>query len=239
MTIDHIIKKIYKGLIVSCQYEEHAPGYHKDSVKSLVEAAIWGGAKGLRINGIKNIEDTRKITNLPIIGLKKVYSDDTDVFMTPTITDVEEVIDAKADIVAIDGTNRIINGKPANHIIKEIRIKYPNAIILADVRDEVDAIESLKLGANFVAPTFYRFKEDAKSTDLPDWNMFAKMCKECKSLGHVLMEGKIWTVDDAIRALHYGAHAVIVGSAITRPHIITQRFVDHIEGFEKERSLYY
>ncbi len=239
LTSNDIIKSIKNGLIVSCQMEKHAPGYRDDSVISLVEAAIWAGAVGLRIEGVKNIKDVKKITDLPIIGLKKVFSTETDVFMTPTITDAIEIIEAGADIIAIDGTDRMINGEKANAIIQKIREKYPDVLILADVRDTQDALESLKLGADFVAPTFYRFKPDAKSTDTPDWEMFADMCIKCNGIGFVLMEGKVWTVDDAIRSLYYGAHAVVVGSAITRPHIIAQRFVDHMDGFSKKRGLFY
>ncbi len=239
MNKQEIIEFIKGGLIVSCQLETHAPGYREDSVISLVEAAVWSGACGLRINGINNINTVRKMCDLPIIGLKKVFSDATEVFMTPTMVEVKEVIEAGADIIAIDGTDRIINGEPACNIITKIKNNYPDILILADVRDEIDALNALKLGADFVAPTFYRFKKDAKSTDVPDWEMVAKMCRVSKGLGYVLMEGKIWTVDDAIRSLYYGAHAVVVGSAITRPHIIAQRFVDHMKGFEKERGLFY
>lgn len=238
-TKEEIIDFIKGGLIVSCQMEPHAPGYREDSVKSLAEAAIWAGAKGLRINGLNNIMQIRAITDLPIIGLIKVFRNDTEVFMTPTIKEVRDVVEAGADIIAIDGTDRLIDGKKGFSIINEIKGKYPDIIILADVRDEIDAVESFKLGADMVAPTFYRFKKDAKSVDEPDWEMFAKLCRASKDYGPVLMEGKVWTVDDAIKAMYYGAHAVVVGSAITRPHIIAQRFIDHLEGFQEKRGLLY
>lgn len=234
-----ILDSLKGGIIVSCQIEKHAPCYSDEIVELMVKSAIWGGACGLRINGEENIKNTRKLTELPIIGLIKVFRNDTDVFMTPSMIEVQKVIEAGADIVAIDGTDRQIDGHQANQIIGEIKKKYPETIIFADVRDEIDAISSLELGADIVAPTFYRFKEDAKSTDLPDWQMFSKMCEVCKGKGMVMMEGKVWTPDDAIRAFHYGADAVVVGSAITRPHLITQRFCDHVNGFKKKRSLIY
>ncbi len=234
-----ILESLKGGLVISCQMEKHAPCYSEDMIVLMAKAAIWGGAVGLRINGIENIKKVREITDLPIIGLVKVHREDTEVFMTPSMNEVREVIKAGAEIVAIDGTDRLIDDKKANLIINEIKKEFPEVLIFADVRDAKDAVESLKLGADIVAPTFYRFKKDAKSTDLPDWQMFSEMCRECKDLGFVMMEGKIWTPDDAIRALHYGAHAVIVGSAITRPHLIAQRFNDHIKGFDKKRSLIY
>ena len=240
MQRNEILEKIKNGLIVSCQMEKHAPCYSDDIVELMAKAAVWGGACGLRINGIDNVKNIKRLfEDIPVIGLVKIFREDTDVFMTPSMKEVDALIDAGADIIAIDGTDRMIDGHPAYEIIPEIRKKYPNVLILADVRDEADAVHSLELGADMAAPTFYRFKKDAKSTDLPDWQMFAKMCRLCKDKGYILMEGKVWTPDDAIRALHYGAYAVVVGSAITRPHLIAQRFNDHMKGFEKERSLLY
>lgn len=240
MTKKELLDQLSGGLIVSCQMEKHAPCYSDDIIELMAKAAIWGNAAGLRINGEENIKKIRTITDLPIIGLIKVFSEETEVFMTPTMNEVNAVLAAGADIVAIDGTDRLINGKKAQTIISEIRQNWGEEIVIfADVRDEVDAVASLKLGADMVAPTFYRFKKDAKSTDVPDWEMFARMCEACQGLGAVVMEGKIWTPDDAIRAFHYGAHSVVIGSAITRPHLIMQRFYDHVSGFKEKRSLYY
>lgn len=234
-----LLESLKGGLIVSCQIEKHAPCYHEDIVELMVKSAIWGGACGLRLNGIDNIKKTRKSTDLPIIGLVKVFSDETEIFMTPTMNEVRSVIEAGADIVAIDGTDRMIQGRKGYDIIPEIKKEFPNTVIFADVRDETDALTSLALGADIVAPTFYRFKKDAKSSDLPDWEMFARMCQVCKDKGIVMMEGKIWTPDDAIRAFHYGAHSVVIGSAITRPHLIMRRFYDHVNGYPEKRSLLY
>jgi len=205
----------------------------------LAKGAIWGGAVGLRINEPENIKAVRAVTDLPIIGLWKIHRKDTDVFMTPNMEAVKQVIEAGADIVAIDGTDRMIDGKPAYEIILEIKKLYPNILIFADVRDDDDAVKALEKGADIVAPTFYRFSKNAKSSDIPDWEMFSRMCDRCKDKGAVFMEGKLWTPDDCIRALHYGAHAVVVGTVLTRTHITTQRFVDHIKGFKEERSLFY
>ncbi len=159
--------------------------------------------------------------------------------MTPNMDAVRQVIEAGADIVAIDGTQRMIDGEAAFEIIPKIKKAYPNVLIFADVRDDDDAVAALEKGADIVAPTFYRFSPNAKSSDLPDWEMFSRMCDRCKGKGAVFMEGKLWTPDDCIRALHYGAHAVVVGTVLTRSHITTQRFVDHIKGFKEKRSLFY
>ena len=238
-TKDEILSTIDQGLIVSCQMEKHAPCYSEDIVELMVKAALWGGACGLRLEGEANIKNIRNKYDTVIIGLIKIFRKDTEVFMTPSMDEVDRIVEAGADILALDGTDRPIDDHKGYDLIPLVKAKYPNHLILADVRDVEDAIASVELGADLVAPTFYRFSKNAKSTDLPDWKMVANMVKSLSGKASVLMEGKIWTPDDAIKALYYGCKAVVVGSAITRPHLITQRFVDHMHGFDKERSLYY
>lgn len=240
MTKETVLNKIKHGLIVSCQMEKHAPCYSDDAVLLLAKAAVWGGARALRIEGVKNVRRVKtEFRDIPIIGLVKIFRDDTPVFMTPSMSEVDELVSAGAEIIAVDGTDRLIDNHPADTIIPQVKKKYPDSLILADVRDENDAVKALTLGADLVAPTFYRFKKEAKSTEQADFKMFARMVKLCEGKGLCLMEGKIWTADEAIKALYYGAYAVVVGTAITRPHLITRHFVDQIEGFSGERSLYY
>ena len=236
---EEILSAIDQGLIVSCQMEKHAPCYSDDIVELMVKAALWGGACGLRLEGEANIRNIRSKYDTVIIGLIKVFRKDTDVFMTPSMDEVDRIVNAGADILALDGTDRLIDGHKGYDLIPLVKTKYPNHLILADVRDVDDAVASVELGADLVAPTFYRFSKNAKSTDLPDWKMVANMVKAVSGKASVLMEGKIWTPDGAIKALYYGCKAVVVGSAITRPHLIAQRFADHMHGFDKERSLYY
>lgn len=239
MNKEQIKTQIKNGLIVSCQMEKHAPCYSDNIVSLMVNAAIWGGAKGLRIEGEQNIKDTRKITNLPIIGLIKIFRVDTPVFMTPSLDEVKKVIGAGADIVAIDGTDRLIDGRIAYSIIDEIKDNYPDVPILADIRDLDDAKRCLEKGVDYLAPTFYRFSEHAKSTNSIDWPFVAKLCKLAQNKAKVIMEGKVWTSDDVLKSFYYGCHSVCVGSAITRPHLITQHFTDAINGYIEERSLFY
>lgn len=239
MTKQEILSSLRNGLIVSCQVKKEDPQYQDHCIEALAKAAIWGGADGLRINEPQNIAAVRDITELPIIGLKKIFRSDTEVFMTPDMESVEECLRAGADIIAVDGTPRPIDGRKGNAIISEVKRKYPNVLILADVRDEKDAVEALELGADIVAPTFYRFSPNAKTTEAVDWKMVTRLLETCKGKAAVFMEGKIWTPDEAIKALYYGCHAVVVGSAITRPQLITRRFKDTLTGFNKDRSLYY
>lgn len=235
-----VIEQLKNGLIVSCQAKKEDPVYLPGIITKMAESAIWGGAAGLRINTPEHIKEVRKITDLPIIGLWKQHMKDHSVFITPTIEAVEEVIKAGADIVAIDATDRVnAQGEKAYLLIHKIKQKYTDTIILADIRNEKEAVLALEQGAHLVAPTLYRFNDHPKSIDSPDFEMLAKIVRVTKGNGFVLMEGKINTPEEAIESLYLGAYAVVVGSAITRPHLTTLRFTNKINKYEHKMPLYY
>ena len=227
---ENLLEALKGGLIVSCQVKTDDPLYMDGIVAKLAQCAIWGGANGLRLNEPQNIASVRGMTDLPIIGLWKVHSKESSVFITPSLLHVEAVLEAGADIVAVDATDRInAYGEKAYEIIAKIRKKLGNIPILADVRNGEEARNALLLGADLVAPTLYRFGENPKSTEEPDFDELALMLEQCKDLGPVVMEGKINTPEQAVECLYMGAHAVVVGSAITRPHLTALRFVNRIE----------
>ncbi|QVY62387.1 N-acetylmannosamine-6-phosphate 2-epimerase [Cytobacillus gottheilii] len=235
-----MIQQLKNGLIVSCQAKKDDPMYMPGIITGMAKSAIWGGAAGLRLNTPEQISEVRQITDLPIIGLWKQHSENSSVFITPTMEAVDEVIGAGADIVAIDATDRInADGEKAYLLIEKIKQKYPETIILADIRNEEEAVIALEQGAHMVAPTLYRFNDNPKSIDSPDFEMLAKIVRACEGKGLVLMEGKINTPEEAIESLYLGAYAVVVGSAITRPHLTTLRFTNKINKYENKMPLYY
>ena len=165
-----IIEDIKNGLILSCQVKKTDPLYLPEIIEKLVMCGEWGDACGYRIDTPENIAKIRKITNKPIIGLWKINIETEDVFITPTMREVDEVVKAGADIVAVDATDRMNSyGKKAYEIISEIKEKYPDLLILADIRNAQEAREALKMGAHMVAPTLYRFNDNPKSTDSHDF----------------------------------------------------------------------
>lgn len=232
------ILSLKNGLIVSCQAVESDPHYSEDFTLQMAKAASWGGAQGLRLDTPYDISKIKKQVNLPVIGLWKVFSYDSEVFITPTIKEVDACIQAGADIIAVDGTNRQIQSQPAFRRIAQIVTSYPDTPILADVRNLEDALLALEAGADFVAPTLCRFDPNKQIGRQPDFELLCSLVKACGK-EHVIMESKINTPEDAVASLYYGAYAVVVGNAITRPNIITQHFVDAIQGFPEKRSLLY
>ena len=68
----------------------------------------------------------------------------------------------------------------------------------------------------------------------PDYREFARMCRDFGQDVYMMMEGHLNTPEDAMKCMYLGAHAVVVGSAITRPHLTAKRFVDLLRRYEDD-----
>lgn len=236
--MNKVINKIKRGLIVSCQSAPTDPHYSEDYTLQMAKAAKWGGAAGLRLDGPRDILKIKQQVDLPIIGLWKVFDYDSEVFITPTMDEAIECIEAGADILAVDGTDREINGSKSYEKIPKIKDLYPEILITADIRNIHDADLAIKNGADFITPTLSRFDKDYKNINSANMKLLSKLVREFGK-DKVIMESMVSTPEEAALSLYYGAVAVVVGNAITRPHIMTQKFVDTINGFPKERGLLY
>ena len=204
-----------------------------DFVVKMAIAAEWGGAVGIRANSPDQIAEIRKNVKLPIIGLYKIWHDDTDVFITPTLEAAKQVWEAGAEIIALDCTSQITHeGRPAYELLPIVKKEIPDAIIFADVSNYEEAKRAVELGADIVGPTLYGYTEETKHIEHPDLREFARMCRDFGDEVCMIMEGHVYTPEDAMKCLYLGAHSVVVGSAITRPHLITKRFVDLLSGYQ-------
>ena len=227
-----ILESLKGGLIVSCQVQHDDPIYSEEMPVKMAEAAQWAGAVGIRANSPEQIRAIREAVDLPIIGLYKIWQEGTDVFITPTLEAAKQVYEAGADIIALDCTEQMINGREAYHLLPEVKEALPEAIIFADVSTYEEAKRALELGADVIGPTLYGYTRQTKDIVQPDLREFAGMCRDFGDQAYLIMEGHIYTPEDAIKCLYLGAHAVVVGSAITRPHLTAKRFVDLISGYQ-------
>ena len=128
-----ILESLKGGLIVSCQVQHDDPIYSEEMPVKMAEAAQWAGAVGIRANSPEQIRAIREAVDLPIIGLYKIWQEGTDVFITPTLEAAKQVYEAGADIIALDCTDQMINGREAYHLLPEVKEALPEAIIFADV----------------------------------------------------------------------------------------------------------
>lgn len=219
------LKKIKGKLVVSCQALEDEPLHSSYIMGRMAYAAFVGGAAGIRANTVQDIKEIKKNVNLPIIGIiKKIYGD-CNVYITPTYKEVEELIQEGVDIIAIDGTLRKRpDNKELKVLIKEIKEKYPNQLLMADISSAEEALYAQDIGFDIVGTTLVGYTEYTKGND-----PLIELEKVIKVVNiPVIAEGNIDTPVKAKKALDLGAFAVVVGGAITRPQQITKKFVDEM-----------
>lgn len=228
-----ILEKINKKLIVSCQALEDEP-LHDSYIMGKMALAAWqGGAAGIRANTVKDIQAIKKEVDLPIIGIIKKNYPGNNVYITPTIKEIEALYQEGVDIIATDATKQERpDGKRFPEFFKEVKEKYPNQLFMADVSTLEEGIAAEQAGADIIAPTLAGYTPYSKGT-IP-----LEITKEL--LEHVsvpvIAEGNFDTPEKARKAIELGVHAVVVGSAITRPQVITQKFVKEINRLQNERG---
>ncbi len=216
---------IPRGLIVSCQAEEGSPFNAPSFIAAFAQAAEAGGAVALRIRDIENIRAVKRITTLPIIGITKSAYESGEVLITGDVKDVEHIMHAGADVVALDVTKRIRpNGMTGVEFLAEVR-KQINVPMMADIATYEEGIAAAEAGAEFVGTTLsgYTSYTSRVRSDVPDFELIERLAAVLP--GRVIAEGRIWTPEQASLALKVGAYAVVVGTAITRPIDIVKRFV--------------
>lgn len=223
-----ILDQIHKGLIVSCQARPDEPLFGADIMARLAKAAELGGAVGIRANSPPDIIAIKKMVNLPVIGIFKREYPDSEVYITPTIEEALAVAETGAEIIALDATQRARpRGVSLGTMIKELRHKTP-ALLMADISTIEEGILAEQLGFNLVATTLSGYTSyTADKGQGPDLDLVEQLTRILKI--PVVAEGRIETPEQAAEAIKRGAWAVVVGTAITRPHIITQRFVTAIK----------
>lgn len=225
------LRQLIGGLVVSCQAREDNPLHGPGPMALMAQAAALGGAAGIRANGAADIAAIRQAVDLPILGINKQVADDGSVFITPTTASAHEIIQAGARLVALDGT---VRPRPGGESLAAVvaAIHDAGALALADVATVADAEYSVAAGVDAVGTTLSGYTDDSPRQDGPDFDLLATL-----AAGHqvpVFAEGRIWTPEQARRALDLGAAFVVVGTAITNPMATTARFVSIMTAREGE-----
>lgn len=225
MTNQEILKTIKGQLIVSCQALPEEPLHSSFIMGRMALAAFQGGAKGIRANTVEDIQEIKKIVNLPIIGIiKKVYVDEPNVYITPTIKEVDALVQEGVDIIALDATKRYHPGKKSiDDLFREVRQKYPNQLFMADTSNLEEGLHAAEIGFDLVGTTLAGYTDYTKEVSLPPYRFLKDLVKQCPV--PIIAEGNISTPEHCRHAMDIGVHAVVVGSAITRPLEITKKFM--------------
>jgi N-acylglucosamine-6-phosphate 2-epimerase len=221
--VEKILTAIEGRLIVSCQASKGDPLDDLDTLRRLATSVLLGGAAGLRAEGCQSIAAFRELTSLPIIGLVKTWDSSGDVYITPSFAAAKSVSDAGADVIALDCTRRRLSEpEPWTTLIPRIHAEL-GKVVCADVAALEDALLAQEAGADIVATTLRGYTPDTRDVRSTDWLFLEQLIAALEV--PVILEGQVTAPDEVRRALSLGVHAVVVGSAITRPQTITERFV--------------
>ncbi|MEH7246794.1 N-acetylmannosamine-6-phosphate 2-epimerase [Neobacillus niacini] len=222
-----IINTFKGGLIVSCQALEAEPLFGSETMGKMALAAKKGGAVGIRANTGIDIIEIKKAVSLPIIGLVKQNYEDSEIYITPTIKEVDEVIRAGADIIAFDATNRIRpNGQTITDFVEAVKEKYPNQLLMGDISTLEEGIFAADLGVDMISTTLCGYTPYTSQYHSFNKDLLTNLVNETNI--PIVAEGRIDTPELAAECIRLGAYAVVVGSAITRPQEITKRFVQEL-----------
>lgn len=225
MSMREKVKMMERGLIVSCQALEDEPLHGGDTMAKMAKAAVQAGATAIRTNGEHDIRAIKQTVDVPVIGLIKRDIPGSDVFITPTLTEVETIIAAGADIVALDVTDR--EGR-LDQVVPLIEYAHSKgALVMADVSTFAEGVAAAERGADFVGTTLSGYTPYSPRLEGPDFELVEQLSKALDV--PVIAEGRIWSPDEAAKALELGATYVVVGSAITRPQLIAARYVDAVK----------
>jgi N-acylglucosamine-6-phosphate 2-epimerase len=217
-----VLQAIQGHLIVSCQASAGDPLDHIDTLTRLATSVLRGGAGGLRAEGPTRIAAFRAITTLPIIGITKSYDASGEVYITPNFAAAKSVAEAGADIIALDCTlRRLTEPEPFTTLIPRIHAEFHRPV-LADIATLEDALAAERAGADAVATTLCGYTANTSTIHEPSWPLLQSLLARLDI--PVVVEGHITDPHQVRHAFDLGAHAVVVGSAITRPQTITARF---------------
>ena len=190
-------------------------------------AAMEGGASGIRAQSVSQINEIMKTVDLPVIGIIKRNYDDSDIFITTTKKEVEELLTTKCQIIALDATSRRRpNDEKCEDLVKIIH--EAGRLAMADCSTYEECEAAAKMGFDIVSTTLCGYTPYSKDVDGPNFELLKKCVDNLDC--YVIAEGKINTPEDLKKVYEYcGVFSAVVGSAITRPQLITKRFVKALQ----------
>ena len=229
MSREDILEKLRGGVIISCQALPGEPMYsEKGGVMPLfAKAAKEAGAVGIRANSVRDIVEIQEVVDLPIIGIIKQDYEGADAFITPTMAEVDALIETGVEIIALDATvSSRPKGESLEAFVKTIKESYPQQLLMADCSTLEEMITAEKLGFDFIGTTLVGYTEQSKhlAIDANDFEIIRQAREKIKA--PIIAEGNISTPEKVKRVFELGVDSVVVGSAITRPLVIAKPFIE-------------
>ncbi|WP_374198216.1 MULTISPECIES: N-acetylmannosamine-6-phosphate 2-epimerase [Paenibacillus] len=204
-----------RGLIVSCQALPGEPLHSSFIMGRMAIAAAESGAVGIRANSVEDIEEIKKQVELPIIGIIKKDYPGMQSFITATMTEVDALVGTGVEIIAVQATM-----DQDEAFLQSIFTKYPSQKFMADISTTEEGVRADRLGFHYIGTTLIGYTPQSQHVE--KFTVLEELIKQCKK--PVIAEGNFNTPEQAAKAIEMGAYCVVVGSAITRPQIITKWF---------------
>lgn len=224
---NQLLTSLKQSLIASCQPVDNGPMDKVEHIVAMALAAVDGGAKGLRIEGVENVRAVAKATSVPIVGIVKRDLANSPIRITPFIEDINDLAQAGASIIAFDGTDR---PRPTAMLAQLDAIHATGCIAMADCADYQTGLMLAKHGCTFIGSTMSGYLDLNATPNEPDYQLVSNWVTQGIN---VIAEGRYNSPERAEKAIALGAFSVTVGSAITRIEHITQWFVTSIDSAKK------
>ena len=224
------VESLKGKLIVSCQALPHEPLHSSFIMGRMALAAKEGGAYGIRANTKEDIAEIQARVDLPVIGIVKRDYEDSKVYITPTMKEINELMEVKPDIIALDATHSLRpGGRTLDEFYREIRKSYPGQLLMADCSTVEEALHADQLGFDFIGTTLVGYTDQSRDLKIEsnDFEIIRQIVAKVKH--RVIAEGNINTPEKAKRVIELGAFSVVVGSIITRPQLITKSFAEALD----------
>lgn len=223
----NVLEKLKNQVIISVQAMPNEPLYKEECLIAMMQSVVNGGAKALRLAGARDVKNAKKLFDVPVIGLTKPDKLPENwmevVYITPTLKEVDELINAGADVIATDATNRPRPKESLEEIVSYI--KSNNKLSMADISTFEEGIKARELGFDIISTTLSGYtKHSRQDLKTPDFELLEKLVKELDC--PIILEGRVWEPSEVDRAFELGAYSVVIGSAVTRPQLITKRFIE-------------
>lgn len=215
--------KLKRGLLVSCQAVKGEPLYGYGIMHLFAKAAQAGGASGIRALA-EDIDSIKATVDLPVVGLVKQCYSDSEIYITPTKSDVDKLLKTSCEVICMDATNRSRpNGETLEEVYRYAREKGADRELMADVSTLEEAKNAEKLGFEYISTTLRGYTEYTKNCVLPDLD-FVAQCKKVVTKSKIIAEGGYFDVAQVEKLSKINPYALVIGSAITRPKVITEYF---------------